>query len=93
MPVPQGPANNMLADAKTSGEVARVLADALGGGDRPVTLDAMLDALPGNPHGPGATLAIASPAMADAGHYATFGSANFAFGDALAVHHDAPPLA
>lgn len=85
-------------DTKTTGEVARVLADALVGGGRDAhTLDALLDALPGNPHARAAVSDdIASHVAAALGSWdSAFGAmpslAHGAFTmEALAVHHDAP---
>ena len=77
-------------EASATGEVTRVVAEALSrGGDNPI--DALLDALPGNAH------SAAAEAIAggwDAGHMAAFVSAHAAFSvEALAIHVDAPPLA
>ena len=90
-----------VADAaQSSGEVARVLAEALSGTAENPLLDALLDALAGNAHGPGAVVeAMPSHGIADLGSWGTgniaaaFSPANLVFIDAMAVHHDAPPLA
>jgi hypothetical protein len=76
-------------EAKTHGEVARILVEALaGGGDNP--LDALLDALPGNPQVGVATAIGAS----DGSVFAAFVSPSAVFAiEAMAVHIDAPPLA
>jgi Ca2+-binding RTX toxin-like protein len=87
-------------DGQATGEVARVLADALsdGAGNAP-GLDVLLDALAGPPGAPGAVAeAISSHGFADLGSWgmanvAALSTASLAFTDAMAFHHDAPPLA
>jgi hypothetical protein len=77
------------AEAYSTGEVARVLAEALsGGGGNP--LDALLDALPADAH----AKAAAALGGWDAGHMGAFASMHAAFGvEALAIQVDAPPVA
>lgn len=90
---------SVIEQAKAPGEVARVLADALGGGDNALTLDALLDALPGDAFGPLAAIeAITSHSATangswDTGYFGLFASMNLAFAaEAPAVHHDASVL-
>lgn len=84
---------DLAESAKASGEVARILAEALSAGDGPGarSIEALLEALPGN-HGPAAALeALASHGMADPGLWAD--GAHFAFtAEVLAVHHDSAPI-
>jgi hypothetical protein len=91
---------SVAEEARSSAEVARVLADALSGGEGGRSIDALLDALPGNAHGRGAAVeAIATHAAAaigswDGGHVGLFASAHGVFiAEALAVHHDSAPPA
>ena len=101
----EGAAAHGAGDARTSGEVARVLADALSGGHGgapgPGSLpDALLDALAGNPPGLApanealASQAFAAIASGDHGVAAFLASVHHPFAlDALAVHHDVAPTA
>jgi hypothetical protein len=87
----------VAAEAQTTGEVARVLADALSGGGHAPSLDALIDSLSGHGHGPEAAHdAMASHVLAAMGSWDMGqmpSSATFGFHAALAVHSDAPPTA
>ena len=93
---PRG-ALTVAAEAKTTGEVARVLADALSGGGHGPSLDALIDSLSGHGHGPEAAQdAMASHVLAALGSWdmgQMLSSATFGFHAALGVHSDAPPPA
>ena len=87
-------AQGAAGEAKTSGEVARVLADALSGGGTGDALHALLDALPGNGGGPVEAFAIAAHAAGSvAAADGWLASVNVALSaESVVVHPDATPL-
>jgi hypothetical protein len=95
MPALEGVAASALdaaAGPKATGEVARVIAEALSGGGNDAVIDALLDALPGQGHGAEALASLAAGhGFADAGHFGMHALAKAAFAvEALAVHADLP---
>jgi Ca2+-binding RTX toxin-like protein len=82
------------ATAKSTGELGRVLAEALSAGGAK-QIDALLDALAGNEQVPAAAIAshaaVASWAIGQ-GEIAVFAAHQFS-AEIIALHHDAPPLA
>jgi hypothetical protein len=89
-------ANTIEGEAKSTGEVSRVLADALSGGGAS-TIDAILDGLPNSGSGGGSGIAdvIASESAGGVPGWDTAGFAGFSASqnplmlDAMQFHHDA----